>query len=178
MSFFEKHYKRTIKQDLINKFNYKNIEMLPKITTISLNFYCNTSEIKQLAVSMLALELLGSQKGILSTTKKPNITLKIKKGQPVGCNIKLNNKNKFIFLEKLISQALPKIRNFKKIKVSNKQKVLSYNIPDNFCFSEIETNYHLFNQLKIFNISIGTNTTSVKELLFLLKSFQTPVAEI
>ena len=107
MHFLEHYYQNTIKYDLINKFKYNNLNSLPKLKKIVLNFNCKNSDLKQLAASFLALELITGQTSILTTVSKPNILLKIRKGQPTGCKIILQNKvmYKFISDERFILES-------------------------------------------------------------------------
>ena len=87
MHFFEYYYFNIIKYDLINKFSYKNIDELPKIKKIILNFKNKNIKIKNFAASLLALKLMTSKRGVITKTKKPNLFLKIQKGKPTGYKI-------------------------------------------------------------------------------------------
>ena len=86
MDFFENYYKRIIKQDLINKFTCYD-KNLPEIKKITLNFGCKNFTIQKFAITMLALEIITFKKGTITTAKKPNVLLKIQKGQPAGCKV-------------------------------------------------------------------------------------------
>ena len=92
MNCLEKYYNKFIKYDLILKFNYKNIKKIPKIKSIILNFGCKTSDLKKLSLSFLILQLITKKQCKLNFSKKSNIFLKIRKGQPVGCQIILKKK--------------------------------------------------------------------------------------
>jgi large subunit ribosomal protein L5 len=177
MHFLEKFYNKTLKYELINKFNFNNTKRLPNIKTIVLNFGCKTADIKQLASCLLALELISNQKGKITKTKYSKIIFKIRKGNPTGCKITFNKFNKFQFLELLTTEIFPKLKNFyglnsKTIKKNN----FSYELKNTFSFSELEKNYYLFNNLPKLDISIITLNSSEKnkELIFLLKSHQLP----
>lgn len=176
MQYLINFYNKTLKYDLYNKFNYQKVEKLPKLKKIILNFGCKTTDIKNLSASLLALELITHKKGTLTTSKKPNILLKIRKGHPVGCKVTLTKQIMFNFLEKLIIQIFPKTKNFEGLKVSRnlKPNMFSYDIHNTFTFTELEEHYHLFNNLQKLNITFVTQTTNKKELLFLLKSLQLP----
>ena len=80
---------KTLKFDLINKFHYTNLKKLPKLQKMILSFSCKTTELKILATHLLALELITNQKGILTVSKRPNLLLKIRKGNPTGCKLTL-----------------------------------------------------------------------------------------
>lgn len=176
MNSFEKFYNKTLKYELINKFNYQNIENLPKLKKIILSFNCKTSELKNLAIALLALELISKQKGTLTKAKRPNILLKIRKGHPTGCKITLQKKQIFKFFEKIITEILPKLKNLKELKFTDKMKknTFSYEIYDTFSFFELEQHYYIFNNIPKLNITLITNSKTNIEMLFLLKSFQFP----
>lgn len=92
MHYLEFYYKTVIKYDLINKFNYKNIKELPKLKKIILDFKTKNFKTKTFAATLLALELISLKKCNFTTSKKPNILLKIQKGQPVGGKVILKKK--------------------------------------------------------------------------------------
>jgi large subunit ribosomal protein L5 len=177
MHFLEKFYNKTLKYDLINKFNFINTKKLPKLKKIILNFGCKTADIKQLASCLLALELITKQKGNLTKTKYSKILFKIRKGNPTGCKVTLNNFNKFKFIELLIIEIFPKLKNFNGLNTENSKKNnFSYELTNLFSFFELEKNYYLFNNLPKLDISIiSSNSNSItQDLNFLLKSYQLP----
>jgi len=89
-------FDKTLKLDLINKFNFKKVESIPFIKKIILNFYCKNNSIKTVAQSLLAIEMISNQKGTIMKSKSTNLVLKIRKGNPIGCKVVLA-KNKNIF---------------------------------------------------------------------------------
>jgi len=177
MTFLEHLISKTLKYDLTNKFLYKTTKKIPKVKKIILNFGCRTTDIKKLSSSLLALELLTSKKSKLTTTKKQNIALKIRKGNPVGCKVTLQNKQMFTFLEKILINIFPNIKNFNGIKLnkSNNSKTLSFELYDPFSFNELEEHYYLFNILPKLSITILTDSKDKKEFLFIFKSIQFPI---
>lgn len=177
MNFLNYFQSKTLKHDLLNKFHYKNINDLPKIEKIILNFGCKTSSIKKLATAVLALELITNQKGTLTKSKKPNVLLKIRKGNPIGCKITLRRRPMLKFLEKTLMEVFPKIKNFNGLKVSKriKKNSFSYELHSTLNFSELERNYYLFNNLPKLTVTIVTTTSTREEFLFLLKAFQLPL---
>lgn len=177
MHFLEKFYFKTLKYDLINKFTYNNTNKLPKLKKVTLNFGSKTADAKQLASSLLAFELFANQKGILTTTKKPNILLKIRKGNPTGCKLTLQKHNLFNFFGKTIIEIFPKLKNFSGFNINRKLKknAFSYELQDTFSFSELEDHYYLFSNLPKLDVIIVTTAKNKKELLFLLRSLQFPL---
>jgi len=169
MSDIEYYYKKIIAYDLINKFHYKNVKKIPKVKEIVLNYNSKNPELKELVASLISLKLLSTDKNIVLTkAKKSNISIRIKIGQPVGCKITLKNKKMYEFFSKLLSEILPNLKNLKETKL-NKKKYQT----KNFSFTlKLETNFYLFNSLPPLNINIITNTTTKKELFFLLNAFK------
>lgn len=176
MHLLEKFYIKTLKYELINKFRYNNTKNLPKLEKIILNFGCKTADIKQLASCLLAIELVTNQKGTFTTTKHSNILLKIRKGNPTGCKVTLQNFNLFNFLYKTLLEIFPKIKSFGGFDVTKKikKKTFSYELHEIFSFSELENHYYLFNNLPKLNITIITSSKHKTELIYLLKAFQLP----
>jgi len=176
MNPLENYYKKVIRYDLINKFFYFNLNDIPELKKIILNFGCKTSEIKSLASSLLALELITTKQGTITKAKRANILLKIRKGHPVGCIVVLRKAKMYNFLLKLITEVFPNLKDFKGIKVSKKLKSnsFSFTLTDLINFKELEKQFYLFTNLPPLNIILITNTRTRKELLYLLNSFKIP----
>lgn len=175
MQYIDYYHDNIVKYDLINKFYYKNIKTLPKITKIVVNFNYKKQNLKILMVSLVALELISFQKPIFIKSKKSNITLKIRKGQPIGCKITLRNLNLKIFITKLIYEIFysSKRNLFNTLKKTNKNfSVFSFQIKNSLIFSELEFNYQIFKYLTNLNITIICNNNTFSELKFLLKSYK------
>lgn len=177
MHFINYFYKRTLKFDLINKFYYTNLKKLPKLKKIVLSFGCKTTELKSLASSLLALELIAKQKGILTVSKRPNLLLKIRKGNPAGCKLSLKNSSMLNFFSKSFNEVFSKIKNFDGITIHQKveKTFVSFVIRDTLNFSELTNHYYLFNNLSNLNLSFVTSSGEKEEMLFLLKSLQLPI---
>lgn len=174
MNFLNYFHCKTIKYDLINKFNYNKTKNLPKLKKVILNFSFNNTQIKNLSASLLALELIAIKKGKLTTTKKSNILLKIRKGNPVGCKVVLQNDLMFTFLERLIVDIIPSnpITKKSRVNVMKNNKSFSLKILNNFNFKELEKNYNLFNELNNLNIIFVFESNLQKELIFVLNSLK------
>lgn len=176
MHFLEKFYNKTLKYDLINKFTYNKTKNIPKIKKVILNFGCKTADIKQLASSLLAIELITNKKGTLVKTKHSNILLKIRKGNPTGCKVILYNFQIFNFFSIMLIEIFPNLKNFSGFNLTKKIKknTFSYKLYETFSFSELKNHYYLFNTLPKLDVTLVANVNTKKELLFLLKSFQWP----
>lgn len=177
MPLFETFNNKIIKHDLINKYSYKNIKSVPKIKKLTLNLdNCANFNIQKFATILLVLEIIASKKSSITTAKSPNISLKIQKGQPVGCKVTLKKKHIYQFLNKLIIKILPKLTNFSGIKIKTKNSTLSCKLLNKeIILEELDNHYPLFANLPDLNIQIATTTKNCKELLFLIKSIKLPI---
>jgi len=172
MHFLENYNKNIVQYDLVNKFNYRNTKHLPALKKIVLSLSCRNSNLKELATIFLSLELVAAQKGgVLTTTRKSNILLKIRKGQPVGCKLVLRRALMYRFVSKLLIQDSLELK-LKKRKACFKAKALPYKLKNLLIFPELEKNYYLFNKLPSLSVIFVTNGTSSIELAFLLKSLK------
>jgi large subunit ribosomal protein L5 len=177
MNLLENYFKKVIKYDLINKFFYDNLNDIPELKKIILNFGCKSFEIKNIAAAILSLELITTQRASITKSKRANILLKIRKGYPVGCIVILTNTKMYQFLFKLLTEIFPNLKDFKGINVSQKlgQKSFSFTLVNLINFKELEKQFYLFTNLPQLNIVFVTNTKTRKELIYLLKSFKLPL---
>ena len=177
MPFLEDFYLKTLRYDLINKFIYNSPNKLPKLKKIVLNFGSKTADIKELSSSLLAFELISNQRGVLTKTKKSNILLKIRKGNPTGCKVTLHKFNLFTFFEKTLVEIFPRLKNFTGLNLTRKIKknTFSYELHDTFSFTELESHYYYFNNLPKLDVTIVTTSTNKTELIFILKSLKFPL---
>ena len=109
LSLYLKFYTKTLKFDLINKFHYINLKKLPKLKKVILNFSCKTTDINILVKHLLVIELITNQKGVLTLSKHPILSLQIKKGEPTGCKLTLRKTNMLNFLSKSVNKIYPEI---------------------------------------------------------------------
>lgn len=177
MYFLNYFYKKTLKFDLINKFYYTRLQNLPKLKKVILSFGCKTTELKTLATSLLALELITKQKGVLTVSKRPNLLLKIRKGNPTGCKLNLKNSSMFVFFSKSFNEIFARTKSFEGLIINQntKKTVVSFVIKDTLNFSELTDHYYLFNNISNLNLSFITSSKTKEETLFLLKSLQLPI---
>lgn len=174
MNVLENYYKKIIRRDLINKFSYTHLNEIPQLKKIILNFGCNNSDIKSIASALLSLELITTQRGSLVKSKRSNVLLKIRKGNPVGCIVVLRKTKMYHFLFKLLSEVFPNLKSFTGISISKRlgKTSFSFTLKDLINFKELEKQFYLFINLPPLNITLITNTKTKKELLYLLQSFK------
>jgi ribosomal protein L5 len=174
MNLFENYYVHVIKYDLINKFLYNKLKKVPKIYKIILNFEFSKSNIKQLCTVILALELIASRKGKFILAKKANLFLKIKKGDPVGCQIILQKKSMYDFLTKLVFEIFLKFKECLQTNMGN--SIITFKLKNKLLFTELLNNYNLFNNnLTGLSVTIVSSKTNKTEFFYLINSFKQPL---
>ena len=159
------NYKSRVQYDLINKFNYKNIQELPKLDKLHLSLSIKKVDINILVASLVALELLSNQRGQLIKSKTLNTMSKVQKGNPIGSKVTLRKEKLFKFLLKL------KLRDNIYVFPKSNKKNLSFQIKNLMFFKEIETNYHFFKKLNCLNVTINMTSLTREEGIFLLMSY-------
>ena len=177
MNILENYYKKVIRYDLINKFFYAQLNEVPRLKKIILNFGCKSFEVKSIASALLSLELITMKKASLARSRRSNILLKVRKGNPVGCVVVLKKDKMYNFLLKLLTEVFPNLKDFKGITISKKlsKTSFSFTLKDLINFKELEEQFYLFINLPALNVTLVTNTRSTKELLYLLHSFKLPL---
>ena len=172
MSFLNKYYKTVVKYDLINKFSYKTINKLPHIRFVTLSFNFIKFDIKLLISALAALEFITLNKGILTKSKVSNVSLKIRKGQPIGCKITLRKHKMNEFLFKILNKIIINKTFKKNTSNNNNNNIFSIKLKNILMFKELEQNYRFFKNLPNLNITIKTTNCNFKEFSFLITSFK------
>ena len=174
MHYLKNFYFKTVKYNLINKFKYRKIKKLPKLKKMILHFSSTIPDIKKLFSGLLALELIGNQKGILIITK--NKILSAKNRKSIGCKITLQKYNLFKVFANTILKTIPKLKNVNKFNFNKKVKknIISYKFYNTFNFSELEKHYYFFNTLPKLVVNLLTTAENKKELEFFCRLFQFP----
>ena len=169
MRIFKLYYKNIIGYDLFHKFIFKEIKQVPKLKKVVLTFCLKKYEIKHLLISLAALKIISDVKFCsVIKSKSSNISLKIKKGNPIGGKVILRKMRINLFLFKLLSLGFLNKKTFGNL--SN--NTFSFKIKDILKFSELEQNYQYFKNLPILNVNIIFTSTKKDLLLFLLRSYK------
>lgn len=170
------HYKEKVVPLLMEKFEYKNIQEVPKITKVTVNRGLGeaSKNNKALESSIQELALITGQQPVVTKAKKSVAGFKIRDGMPVGIAVTLRSKLMYSFLERLIHLALPRIRDFKGISVQKFDGRGNYNLglKEQLIFPELE--YDKVDQIRGMDISITTTAKTQEEGIALLKSLGMP----
>lgn len=177
MSSLNNYYRKIIRHDLVNKFYYKDLKKVPELKQISLNFNCTGSDLAVIASACLALELVSKGSSKITKSKKAVLSLKLRKGQPVGCVTALRSKEMYSFLYKLLFEVFPFTKEFTRLDFSNQASItgnFSFTINNLIYFKELEKTFYLFNRLPPLNIVILTNIQTPVEFVYLFQAFKLP----
>lgn len=173
---FEEEYKTTIKPALQQKLGLKNIMEVPKITKIVLNVGAGQKIISDSKVSKTIEDVLtriSGQKPVQTKARKSIAGFKIREGMTLGAKVTLHGKRMYEFLDRLITIALPTVRDFQGV-TTNFDSRGNYNlgIKEWTIFPEID--YDVVDKVFGLNVTIGTNAKTDEHAFELLKSFGMP----
>ena len=172
-----KLYNEEIIKKMISVFNYSNVMEVPKLKSISLNigFGDAKNNSKGLESAVQELALISGQKPVITKAKKDISNFKIRKGWPVGCKVTLRSNIMFEFLERLISIALPRTRDFRGLSFKSFDGRGNYNfgVKEQIIFTEI--NYDKIQAVRGLNITLATTSKTDNEAYELLRSFGLPL---
>ena len=172
----QKIYRETITPDLVKKFGYKSSMEVPRITKITLNMGVSeaVSDKKVMEHAVSDLTKIAGQKPVVTKSKKAIAGFKIRDGVPIGCMVTLRGVQMYEFLDRFVTIALPRVRDFRGISGRSFDGRGNYNIgvKEQIIFPEIE--YDKVDALRGLNISITTTAKSDDECKALLSAFKFP----
>ncbi len=169
-------YNDKIAADLQAKFGFKSAMEIPKITKITINMGVGEAigdkKIMEHAVS--DLEKISGQKPIVTKARKSIAGFKVREGWPVGCKVTLRRERMYEFLDRLISIAIPRIRDFRGMNGKAFDGRGNYNmgVTEQIIFPEIE--YDKIDALRGMDINIATTAKNDEEAKALLEGFSFP----
>ena len=114
MNRLQEKYNTSVKTELVNKFGYKSSMQIPKIEKIVINMGCGdaVANSKVLDDAVEELTIITGQKPVVTKAKKSIANFKLREGMPIGCKVILRGERMYEFLDKLVSIALPRVRDF------------------------------------------------------------------
>ena len=173
MSQLQTKYEEEIAPQLKEKFQFSNVNQIPKIKKVVLNMGLGEAiqNIKILDSAVEELTAIAGQHPIITKAKKSIAAFKLREGMPIGCMVTLRRKRMYDFLEKLINIALPRVRDFRGISAKAFDGAGNYSlgIKEHIIFPEVD--YDKIDKIKGMNISIVTtakNDEEGRELLALM----------
>ena len=176
MSRLHDHYKETVVPQLKEKFGYKSIMEVPRIEKIVLNMgvgeAVNDKKILENAVGDLTQ--IAGQKPVITKARKSIAGFKIRAGYPIGCKVTLRSVRMYEFLDRLISVAIPRVRDFRGIsgKAFDGRGNFNMGVREQIIFPEIE--YDKIDAMRGLNVTITTTAKTDDEARALLSAFRFP----
>ena len=169
-------YREKVVPELTQKFGYKSVMQVPRIKKITLNMGVGetTTDKKILDNAVADLTKIAGQKPVVTKAKKSIATFKVRKGYPVGCMVTLRGQRMYEFLDRLVTVAIPRIRDFRGIssRAFDGRGNYSLGVKEQIIFPEIE--YDKIDTLRGLNISITTTAKNDDEARALLAAFRFP----
>jgi large subunit ribosomal protein L5 len=170
-------YKDKVAKDLMKQFGYKSVMEVPRIEKITLNMGVGeaVADKKVMEFAVGDMQKIAGQKPVVTVSKKSIAGFKIREGYPVGCKVTLRKDRMYEFLDRLISVAIPRIRDFRGIAGKSFDGRGNYNmgIKEQIIFPEIE--YEKIDALRGMNITITTSAKTDEEAKALLLAFKLPL---
>lgn len=169
-------YNKTVIPAMIKKFGYKNVMQVPKLTKIDLNI--GVGKVKEEPASLKNaqedIRIITGQQPVVTRAKKAISNFKIRQGDPVGCHVTLRRGRMYEFLDRLISTAFPRVRDFSGMpdKSFDGRGNYSMGIKEQIIFPEI--NYDKVDKIRGMNITISTTAKTDAEAYELLVLFGFP----
>jgi len=174
-----KRYKDTVVMGMMEQFSYKNVMEVPKVSHISINMGIGDAKDnpKKLESAVQELTLISCQKPVVTKSRKDISNFKIRKGFPVGCKVTLRGNRMYDFMERLISIALPRTRDFRGLsfKSFDGSGNYSFGVKEKLIFTEI--NYDKIDSVRGMDISFITTAGSDEESYYLLKLMGLPLRD-
>jgi len=176
MARLQDMYNDKVVGELQSKFSYKSAMEIPRITKITINMGVGEAigdkKIMEHAVS--DLEKISGQKAIVTRARKSIAGFKVREGWPVGCKVTLRRERMYEFLDRLISIAIPRIRDFRGLNGKAFDGRGNYNmgVTEQIIFPEID--YDKIDALRGMDISITTTAKNDEEAKALLQGFNFP----
>lgn len=176
MARLKAYYKETVVQQLMQQFGYKTVMQVPRIEKITLNMGVGEAvgDKKVLEHAVGDMTKIAGQKPVVTVARKSIAGFKIRDDYPIGCKVTLRQERMFEFLDRLVSVAIPRIRDFRGVGGKGFDGRGNYNmgVKEQIMFPEIE--YDKIDALRGMNITITTTAKTDAEARALLAAFKFP----
>ena len=171
-------YDKTVIPALVKKFNYENVNQVPKLVKITINSGLGDvkDNSKSIQIAQKELEQIAGQKPVLTMAKKSVANFKVREGQSVGMKVTLRGTRMYEFFDKFISIALPRVRDFRGVskKSFDGRGNYSMGVKEQLIFPEIS--YDQVEKVRGFDICITTTANTDEEARELLRMLGMPFA--
>jgi large subunit ribosomal protein L5 len=172
-------YTGEIVAGMMDRFHYNNVMEVPKISHVSVNMGIGDAKDnpKKLESALQELTLISGQKPVITRSRKDISNFKIRQGFPVGCKVTLRGNRMYDFIERLISIALPRTRDFRGLsfKSFDGRGNYSFGVKEQIIFTEID--YDKIDSIRGMDITFSTTAKTNDESYWLLKLIGLPLRD-
>ena len=176
MARLQTQYREKIVPELMQKFGYKTTMQVPRLSKITLNMGVGEAVADKKVLENAAADLakISGQKPVITKSRKSIAAFKIRSGYPVGCMVTLRNRRMYEFLDRLVTIALPRVRDFRGVsgKSFDGRGNYTLGLKEQLVFPEID--YDKVDKVRGMDIVICTTAKTDAEAKALLKGFQMP----
>ena len=176
MARLKEKYDETIKNSLVEKFNYSSVMQAPKIEKIVVNMGVGDAvqNAKVLDTAVEELQAITGQKPLVTKARKSIATFRLREGMPIGAKVTLRGERMYEFLDKLVAVALPRVRDFRGVskKAFDGRGNYTLGIKEQIIFPEID--YDKVSKVRGMDIVIVTTANTDEEARELLTQFGMP----
>ena len=176
MSRLRERYQKEIVPAMAKEYSYKNVMAIPKLDKIVINIGLGEAiqNSKLLDAAVDELSLIAGQRPVITRAKKSIASFKLRKGMTIGCMITLRGERMYEFLDRMVSVALPRVRDFRGLSTKSFDGRGNYTIGlrDQLIFPEID--YAKVNKIKGMNITLATTAKTDDEARTLLRLLGIP----
>lgn len=173
---FKERYENELKPAMKEKYGYKNDLQIPKLEKIVINMGVGDATQDRKAAENAAndLMLITGQKPVITHAKKSNASFKVREGMAMGCKVTLRRERMYEFLDRLVTIALPRVRDFRGIngKSFDGRGNYAFGLSEQIVFPEIE--YDKVDKIRGMDIIICTTAANDEEAKELLRGFELP----
>jgi len=176
MARLQQHYKETVIPQLKDQLGISNLMEVPRITKITLNMGVGeaVNDKKVIEHAVADMTVIAGQKAVPTKARKSVAAFKIRDGYPIGCKVTLRRERMYEFLDRLVSIAIPRIRDFRGLSARGFDGSGNYNmgVQEQIVFPEVD--YDTVDAVRGMNISITTTARNDEEGRALLDAFNFP----
>ena len=174
----EDHYVTAVRPALVEKFGHSNVLEVPRVEKVIINMGVGSAvrDSKKIEFAVSDMTKISGQKPIVTRAKKANAAFKLREEMAIGCKVTLRNVRMYEFLDRLVTMALPRVRDFRGLNAKSFDGNGNYamGIKEQIVFPEIE--YDKVDEVRGMDIIVVTTAKSDDEARELLRGFQFPFA--
>ena len=177
MARLHEHYQKTVVPALMEKFEYSSVMQVPRITKITLNMGVGeaVTDKKVMQAAVDEMTRIAGQKPVVAKARKSVAAFQIREGWPIGCKVTLRRRQMYEFLDRLISVAFPRVRDFRGVspRAFDGRGNFSVGLKEQIVFPEID--YDKVDASRGMDITITTTARTNEEGEALLRGFNFPL---